>query len=84
MRVPEEILYGHKKGFSVPIEKWMREDLVDYVRELLLSPKSKILSFIKKAYVKNLLESHVSKRTNEGKRLWALLTLEIWMREYFN
>jgi asparagine synthase (glutamine-hydrolysing) len=38
--LPPEILKRGKMGFGVPIEKWFRRELKDYVRDILLSQRS--------------------------------------------
>lgn len=82
--IPNEILYRKKMGFGVPIEKWFRGELKDYARDILLSEKSTERGLFKKEKIKKILDSHNSTTINYSPRIWALLTLELWFREYFD
>ena len=36
--VPREVVYRRKMGFGVPVGKWFRGEMKDFVRDVLLSP----------------------------------------------
>ncbi len=82
--VPREILYRKKMGFGVPIEHWFRNEMKDYVYEILLSNQTMSRNIFKKESVKKLLDTHVNTKINHSYRIWALLTLELWFREFFS
>jgi asparagine synthase (glutamine-hydrolysing) len=82
--VPNEILYRPKKGFGVPIEKWFKNDLEKYTRETLLAEKTLKRNLFQKEFIQKLLHTHKNTRINHAPRIWALLTLELWFREYFD
>ncbi len=82
--VPKEILYRKKMGFGVPIEHWFRNEMKDYVYEILLSNQAMSRNIFKKESVKKLLDTHVNTKINHSYRIWALLTLELWFREFFD
>lgn len=77
-----DILYRKKKGFDVPVNDWFRNQLKEYLRDLLLDPQGLTLNLFKKEMVEKLLTDHTKGRNN-GKKLWVLLTLNLWYREYF-
>lgn len=82
--VPNNILYRPKKGFSVPINDWFRKDLKNYAYEILLSKKSADRKIFRKEEIKNILDIHSSTKINYGYKIWTLLNLELWFREYFD
>jgi len=81
--VPKENLYRPKMGFGVPLHLWFSGKLNYYAKGVLLSKKTKIKSFINQDTIKTMLKSH-SQTSDFGPKLWSLLSLELWMREYFN
>ncbi|MFA5388570.1 MAG: asparagine synthase (glutamine-hydrolyzing) [Candidatus Omnitrophota bacterium] len=83
-KLPEEILGRGKMGFGIPVDKWFRVELKNYAYEVLMSEKSLKRSYFKKESVKRLLDEHVAARANNGARIWSLLFLELWHREFID
>lgn len=82
--LPKEILYRPKRGFQLPVDDWLRKDLKNYTQHILLSPSSKIKKLIKEESIKELLNNYYTSRINFSSRIWALIILELWLREYFD
>jgi asparagine synthase (glutamine-hydrolysing) len=66
----------------VPIDRWLQRELRDMASDVLLSPRAQQRGYFRPARVRALLEDHVSGRVFEHFRLWNLLMLELWHREY--
>ncbi|HUF39788.1 MAG TPA: asparagine synthase (glutamine-hydrolyzing) [Anaerolineales bacterium] len=71
-----------KSGFSVPLGPWLRGDLYEPARELLLAGGSRVHAYLRPDGIERLLRENREGRDNHGKRIWALLNLELWMRTY--
>lgn len=82
--LPHEIIYRKKRGFPVPIARWFRTDLREKAREILLDPKSVGRHYFKKSYVEGVLEKHATGREDLSRRIFSLLTLELWHRKYID
>jgi asparagine synthase (glutamine-hydrolysing) len=82
--VPDEIMFRSKMGFGIPIENWFRSELKQYTKDILLSKKSLSRNLFNKKYIEHILDEHNNTKINHSHRIWALLTLELWFREYFN
>lgn len=82
--VPNEVMYRPKMGFGVPIEHWFRGQLNDYIKDILLSEKAASRGIFDQAAIRSLIDEHANTKINHAHRLWALLTLELWFREYFD
>ncbi len=80
--LPREIVYRKKKGFPVPMAAWFRGKLSDLIREILLDPKSLSRGYFKKTYVEKVLRNHQDGREDLSRRIFSLLTLELWHRKY--
>ncbi|OGS22588.1 MAG: asparagine synthase (glutamine-hydrolyzing) [Elusimicrobia bacterium RIFOXYA2_FULL_39_19] len=82
--LPEQIQKRGKQGFGIPVGKWFKHDLKDYARQVLLDSKSLNRGYFDKKEVSNLLEDHISGKSDHGYRIWALLMLELWHKVYID
>ena len=80
--LPTSILERRKMGFGVPIDRWLRRELRDMAGDVLLSPRALQRGYFRPERVRALFEGHVSGKALEHFRLWNLLMLELWHREY--
>jgi asparagine synthase (glutamine-hydrolysing) len=78
--LPPDIANRPKTGFGVPLDGWFREELRDFVRDTLLTPSAELGRYVRTAYVRGLIDDHLSGRTNAGQRLWSLVCLERWLK----
>ena len=78
--LPKEILRRRKMGFGVPIERWLRRDLRQLSRDVLLSPRARERDLVRPEVVARLLDEHQSGAADHSSRLWTLLMLESWLR----
>lgn len=82
--IPEEIFSRRKTGFGIPASRWFRHDLKEYISDVLLSRKSLERGYFKPDAIKTLLSKHVSGRVDHSNKLWTLLMLELWFREFID
>ena len=80
-RLPAGILARPKRGFAPPVSRWLREDLRDLSRDLLLAPDAFGRELFDRREVERLLDDHAARRLEAGWALWTLLMLEVWGRE---
>lgn len=80
--LPKECIDRPKRGFSVPLEYWFKNQLNNYLKSQLLNEKFYRWGF-KKEGIEQLITSHESKHNNYANRLWALLMLNEWFKQYF-
>jgi asparagine synthase (glutamine-hydrolysing) len=77
--LPDAIRRRGKQGYSLPIKNWLRRELRDYTRDLLLSSP-----LVRRAFdvvgVRRLLDEHEAYRANHNHVLWALVNLAVWHR----
>ena len=77
--LPPDILRRRKRGFGVPLDRWFRSDLRQYVDGTLGARRARVRSFVASAPLDALLQAHKSGGSNHGQALWALLTLEVFL-----
>ncbi|HYK88577.1 MAG TPA: asparagine synthase (glutamine-hydrolyzing) [Acidobacteriota bacterium] len=79
--VPSEILNRKKAGFPVPYEKWLRQDLHDWVRDILLDGKSLNRGYFRKSAVEAMVSDN-SRSGRHSKEIFKLAVLELWHRQF--
>ena len=75
--IPARIRSRGKQGFSIPVGHWMRYELKDWSRQLMMENKF-ILETFNSIAIEKLINEHSTGRVNHGKKLWALLMVAIW------
>ncbi|OGM04445.1 asparagine synthase (glutamine-hydrolyzing) [Candidatus Woesebacteria bacterium RIFCSPHIGHO2_01_FULL_39_32] len=81
--VPYDNLYRKKVGFSIPLDKWFTGKLNKYSESVLLDKNAKTRNLFNQKEIKRMLKSHTEK-TDFGPKLWSLLTLELWFKNFFD
>ena len=81
--VPNEVLYGKKKGFGVPYEYWIKTVLKDYFIEQIGTSKAR--EFIDFKRISLQFKEHLKGIGNHGYILWKVLIFCVWLnKEYTN
>jgi asparagine synthase (glutamine-hydrolysing) len=76
--LPKEIVYRQKRGFSVPIASWMRNELRPLVDETLGEDKLRQQGMFNAVFVRRLLNEHWSGKADNRKTLWTLFNFQLW------
>jgi asparagine synthase (glutamine-hydrolysing) len=74
--VPPRVLNRRTLGFPVPIRHWLRTDLHDWARAVVLESQTDEL--INRNTVLRLLDEHRAGTINHSRRIWALIVFMIW------
>src|SRR5262245_46056759 len=82
--LPQEIINREKKGFSMPIDRWFKEDLLEMLMDTLLSRQALERGYFKPETVRRLIEDHASGRATWHDQLWTLLMLELWHHAFID
>lgn len=80
--LPQEVLRAPKRGFSVPLAHWWRNEARDKIRDGLLPLHASLVPFIDEKFARRLLDEHQSGRANHAQRLWNLWVLNEWARMF--
>ena len=76
--VPDPIVRGKKRGFSIPAAAWLRGQLEPFARETLSADTLRRQGFFRPEAVTAALDSHVSGREDLSRQLWGLLAFTLW------
>ncbi|HEX7600590.1 MAG TPA: asparagine synthase (glutamine-hydrolyzing) [Polyangiaceae bacterium] len=79
--VPAAILHRGKRGFALPLERWMKRDLREMTRDVLLSKRARERGLFDPKYVAELVDE-LDTMNPPVDRVWTMLILELWFREF--
>jgi asparagine synthase (glutamine-hydrolysing) len=79
---PASIVSGPKHGFTMPIGEWLRGSLKDLAGELLLGDRLRNRGLFDRAVLERLWNDHQQRRRDHQHRLWTLVMLELWFRQF--
>jgi asparagine synthase (glutamine-hydrolysing) len=82
--LPQDVLYRPKMGFAVPLAKWFRGPLREYVRSTLLGPTLDEAGIFNKCYIAELVDRHQAGTGEHSATLWSLLMFEAFVRRVLN
>jgi asparagine synthase (glutamine-hydrolysing) len=80
--LPQEVLDKPKTGFGVPLAHWFRNELRDMLYGTLLDDRAMRRGLFNSAFVRRMVDEQVSSHRDWSTRLWALMCLELWFREF--
>jgi len=76
--VPDAILRRGKKGFNMPVAKWLAGPLRSLAEDMFSQERLKREGFFNPTYVRQLLDEHLAGQRDHRKLLWTLLMFELW------
>jgi len=79
-RLPRNVLRGPKRGFNVPMPRWLARDLQEFVRDTLSPERIAANGVFRPETVTRLIDEHTRQERDHSRSLWALIVLEHWMR----
>ena len=82
--VPAEVIYRRKMGFGVPVGKWFRGEMKDFVRGVLLSEKALERGIVKREMFERYVNEHTSGTRDHAFQIWTLLMLELWFQKFID
>ncbi len=82
--LPPEIQRRGKMGFGVPLGNWCRGELAPLIQEVLLDRRSLDRGLFHPPAVEQLVKEDSTGQWDHSSRLWSLLVLELWQREFLD
>jgi len=76
--VPEQIVRGKKRGFSIPAAAWLRGDLEPFARETLSAETVGRQAYFDPRAVERVIDRHVRGEEDLSRQLWGLLAFTLW------
>lgn len=81
--LPGEILNRGKKGFNMPVARWLNNELRDWTYDLLSRDRLQRQGIFNADGVQQLLADHMARRRDARKHLWTLLMFQVWLDHWY-
>lgn len=82
--LPKELINQPKRGFEIPLKKWVDNELKDLIAAYLLPNDAYCRQFVSTSFIDNLWSKKI--KTGDEKRakmLWTLFALEVWYKKCY-
>lgn len=76
--LPPSITERRKKGFNMPVAKWLAGPLRELVEDTLSATRLREDGLFNPKFVRRLLDEHYARRADHRKLLWTLLAFQLW------
>ena len=80
--LPKSIIDRRKKGFGIPVARWICNGMKDIVLEYLNESRIKKEGYFNHTFVQRLIDEHLSKKRDNRKLLWTLLIFQMWKEKW--
>jgi len=81
--IPNEYIDRPKQGFGIPISHWMRNDLKEWVNDMLSSDMLLKHGFFNSSVVNKVKNEHFDLHHNYEHKLWSLIQFNQWYSDNF-
>jgi asparagine synthase (glutamine-hydrolysing) len=82
--LPHDVVHRPKMGFPVPFDRWLKDDSIGMVKEILLDQRTIDRRYFNSSYVEKLFASHRSEQRDYQNQIWMLLNFELWHRIFID
>lgn len=82
--IPKEIVKRPKKGFGIPVAKWINKGLKEIIADHLSEESIKKEKIFNHLYINQILKEHFEHKKDNRKLIWCLFMFELWRRKYLN
>jgi asparagine synthase (glutamine-hydrolysing) len=82
--LPNEVLYRKKMGFPVPLNNWFGGAFKQYAKEILLDKRTQERGQINSKNIEKWLNADSLKKDHSfAMKIWMLINIELFNRQYF-
>lgn len=81
-RLPDVIIQRKKKGFGIPITKWLANDFRHIAESIIAREVIEATGLFNYHYIQRLFKEHVLRHYDHRKKIWPILVLIKWLQKY--
>jgi asparagine synthase (glutamine-hydrolysing) len=81
--IPKELLDRPKSGFDIPFGRWMREDMKDFVLEIVNEETLKKDNILNPKLVLEIRDKFLNGNDAYKYKLWSILLFQLWYNKNF-
>ncbi|MEL6178631.1 MAG: asparagine synthase-related protein, partial [Myxococcota bacterium] len=79
--VPTEVTQAPKRGFEIPMNRWLETDLKPILMDTVGAHDARVRDWFSRHLIDGLLAGNLFQERNRTYLLYALLVLELWLRQ---
>jgi asparagine synthase (glutamine-hydrolysing) len=80
--LPEALVERPKRGFSFPLAYWFRGDLKRLASRIFRESRLAEAGYFRSSAMLTMLDEHAAGHVDHNYRLWLLLNMELWYRQF--
>lgn len=80
--LPKDIIYRPKTGFGLPLRQWLKDELKDFMHELLSEETIKKRRIFDYNEVTKLIKDTEEEKVDASYTIFSLMCIEIWLRKF--
>ncbi len=82
--LPAALINQPKRGFEIPLRKWVNYNLRDMINDYLGGPNAFSHTFVNKSFVNGLINKTIYvPEEKRAKMMWTLFAMEIWHQKVY-
>ena len=82
--LPSELIHQPKRGFEIPLKKWVENELQEIIFDYLTGNNNFYRNFVNGNFVTKLLEKKIKiSDEKRAKILWTLFSMEVWHKKVY-
>ena len=83
--LPVEVLNGKKRGFEVPVERWLETEWRELLQDVLGAQEPAVAAaYVDRRFLRDLIADRLEGDWNVPMLKYTMLVLELWLREQKN
>jgi asparagine synthase (glutamine-hydrolysing) len=82
--LPPNIIHRQKRGFGVPLAKWLAGDLKEFMLDYLSEERLRRQGIFHYPYIKQMVDEQLTKKKDNREPLWTLLVFQSWYEKYLD
>jgi asparagine synthase (glutamine-hydrolysing) len=82
--LPAELINQPKRGFEIPLKKWVDNELKNMINDYLFSGDCYNTNLVDKVFIKDLWQKKINVGDEKrAKIIWTLFALEVWYKKCY-
>jgi asparagine synthase (glutamine-hydrolysing) len=82
--LPAELINQPKRGFEIPLKKWIDGELKDLIAAYILNSTAYCRNFVEAGFIEKLWQRKIKAGDEKrAKMIWTLFALEVWYKKCY-
>lgn len=82
--LPNDVIYRPKTGFGLPLRSWIRNELKDFMCEILSEESLKHRGLFNPNAVQALIQKNEDQKIDASYTIFSLICIELWCRHFLD